>query len=167
MKRGFMKKSFFDFNVKDSQTADYSLAQHKGKVVLVVNVASKCGFTPQYKGLEGVYQQFKNENFIILGFPCNQFGAQEPGSNSEIQSFCELNYGVTFPVLGKVDVNGDNADPVFQHLKNEAPGILGTKMIKWNFTKFLINKNGEVINRYAPNTEPTDIVEDIKKALAE
>jgi len=162
-----MKKSFFDFNVKDSQTADYSLAQHKGKVVLVVNVASKCGFTPQYKGLEGVYQQFKNENFIILGFPCNQFGAQEPGSNSEIQSFCELNYGVTFPVLGKVDVNGDNADPVFQHLKNEAPGILGTKMIKWNFTKFLINKNGEVINRYAPNTEPTDIVEDIKKALAE
>ncbi|MFN3696854.1 MAG: glutathione peroxidase [Pseudobdellovibrio sp.] len=162
-----MKKSFFDFNVKDSQTADYSLAQHKGKVVLVVNVASKCGFTPQYKGLEGVYQQFKNENFIILGFPCNQFGAQEPGSNSEIQSFCELNYGVTFPVLGKVDVNGDNADPVFQHLKNEAPGILGTKMIKWNFTKFLINKNGEVINRYAPNTEPTEIVEDIKKALAE
>jgi len=162
-----MKKSFFDFNVKDSQTADYSLAQHKGKVVLVVNVASKCGFTPQYKGLEGVYQQFKNENFIILGFPCNQFGAQEPGSNSEIQSFCELNYGVTFPVLGKVDVNGDNADPVFQHLKNEAPGILGTKMIKWNFTKFLINKNGEVINRYAPNTEPTEIVADIKKALAE
>jgi len=162
-----MKKSFFDFNVKDSQTADYSLAQHKGKVVLVVNVASKCGFTPQYKGLEGVYQQFKNENFIILGFPCNQFGAQEPGSNSEIQSFCELNYGVTFPVLGKVDVNGDNADPVFQHLKNEAPGILGTKMIKWNFTKFLINKNGEVVNRYAPNTEPTEIVADIKKALAE
>ena len=102
-----------------------------------------------------------------MGFPCNQFGAQEPGSNSEIQSFCELNYGVTFPVLGKVDVNGDNADPVFQHLKNEAPGILGTKMIKWNFTKFLINKNGEVINRYAPNTEPAEIVEDIKKALAE
>ena len=162
-----MKKSFFEFNVKDSQSADYSLAQHKGKVVLVVNVASKCGFTPQYKGLEGVYQQFKNDPFIILGFPCNQFGAQEPGSNSEIQSFCELNYGVTFPVLGKVDVNGDNADPVFQHLKNEAPGILGTKMIKWNFTKFLINKNGEVINRYAPNTEPAEIVEDIKKALAE
>lgn len=162
-----MKKSFFEFNVKDSQSADYSLAQHKGKVVLVVNVASKCGFTPQYKGLEGVYQQFKNQNFIILGFPCNQFGAQEPGSNSEIQSFCELNYGVTFPVLGKVDVNGDNADPVFQHMKNEAPGILGTKMIKWNFTKFLINKNGKVINRYAPNTEPAEIVEDIKKALAE
>jgi len=162
-----MKKSFFEFNVKDSQSADYSLAQHKGKVVLVVNVASKCGFTPQYKGLEGVYQQFKNDNFIILGFPCNQFGAQEPGSNSEIQSFCELNYGVTFPVLGKVDVNGDNADPVFQHLKNEAPGILGTKMIKWNFTKFLINKNGEVVNRYAPNTEPTEIAEDIKKALAD
>ena len=108
-----MKKSFFDFNVKDSQSNDYQLSQHAGKVVLVVNVASKCGFTPQYKGLEQLYQDFKNQNFIILGFPCNQFGSQEPGSNNEIQSFCELNYGVTFPVLAKVDVNGDHADEVF------------------------------------------------------
>jgi len=162
-----MKKSFFDFNVKDSQSNDYQLSQHAGKVVLVVNVASKCGFTPQYKGLEQLYQDFKNQNFIILGFPCNQFGSQEPGSNNEIQSFCELNYGVTFPVLAKVDVNGDHADEVFKHLKNEAPGFLGTKIIKWNFTKFLINKNGKIIKRYSPNTEPKEISEDIKKALAD
>jgi len=162
-----MKKSFFEFNVKDSQAHDYSLSQHKGKVVLAVNVASKCGFTPQYKGLEKLYQDFKNDQFVILGFPCNQFGAQEPGSDSEIQSFCELNYGVTFPVLAKVNVNGDDAADIFKHLKKEAPGLLGTQMIKWNFTKFLINKKGDVIQRYSPNTDPSEIAADIKKALAE
>jgi glutathione peroxidase len=161
-----MKKSFFEFKVQDSKSHEYDLIQHKGKVVLAVNVASKCGFTPQYKGLEKLYQDFKNDQFIILGFPCNQFGGQEPGSDSEIQSFCELNYGVTFPVLAKIEVNGDNTAEVFKHLKKEAPGLLGTQMIKWNFTKFLINKKGEVIKRYSPNTDPLEISEDIKKALA-
>lgn len=160
-----MKKSFFDFTVKNAQAKDYDLAQHKDKVVLVVNVASKCGFTPQYKGLEALYQEHKDAAFTILGFPCNQFGSQEPGSNEEIQSFCEMNYGVTFPVLGKVDVNGSGADPIYKHLKAEAPGIFGTEAIKWNFTKFLIGKDGKVIERFAPNTEPADINEAIKKAL--
>lgn len=161
-----MKKSFFDFTVKDTQSKDHNLAQYKGKVVLVVNVASKCGFTPQYKGLEELYQEYKNNDFVIIGFPCNQFGSQEPGTNDEIQSFCQMNYGVTFPVLDKVDVNGSNAAPVYKHLKEEAPGILGTEAIKWNFTKFLIDKNGKVIERYAPNVEPAAINADIKKALA-
>lgn len=161
-----MKKNFFDFTVKSAQARDYDLSQHKNKVILVVNVASKCGFTPQYKGLEALYQEHKNNDFVILGFPCNQFGSQEPGSNEDIQSFCEMNYGVTFPVLAKVDVNGSEADPVYKHLKAEAPGILGTEAIKWNFTKFLIGKDGQVIERFAPNTEPKDINESIKKALA-
>lgn len=159
------KKSFFDFTVKDAQAKNYDLSQHKDKVVLVVNVASKCGFTPQYKGLEAVYQAHKNDGLVIIGFPCNQFGSQEPGGNDEIQSFCEMNYGVSFPVLDKVDVNGSEAAPVYQHLKSEAPGILGTEAIKWNFTKFLVGKDGKVIERYAPNTEPAAIVSDIKKAL--
>ena len=160
-----MKKSFFDFTVKDAQTKSYDLSQHKGNVVLVVNVASKCGFTPQYKGLEALYQEHKTDGLVILGFPCNQFGSQEPGTNSDIQSFCEMNYGVTFPVLDKVDVNGSDASEVYKHLKSEAPGILGTEAIKWNFTKFLIGKDGQVIERFAPNTEPADINTSIKKAL--
>lgn len=160
-----MKKSFFDFTVKDAQTKSYDLAQHKGSVVLVVNVASKCGFTPQYKGLEALYQEHKNNGLMILGFPCNQFGSQEPGTNSDIQSFCEMNYGVTFPVLDKVNVNGSDAAEIYKHLKAEAPGILGTEAIKWNFTKFLIGKDGNVIERFAPNTEPADINESIRKAL--
>ncbi|AZZ35736.1 glutathione peroxidase [Bdellovibrio sp. qaytius] len=160
-----MKKSFFDFTVKDAQTKAYDLSQHKGQVVLVVNVASKCGFTPQYKGLEALYQEHKNNGLVILGFPCNQFGAQEKGTNDEIQSFCEMNYGVTFPVLDKVSVNGSDAAEVYKHLKSEAPGILGTEAIKWNFTKFLIGKDGHVIERFAPNTEPADINESIRKAL--
>jgi glutathione peroxidase len=158
--------NFFDYKVKSTDLSEYNLAQHKGKVVLVVNVASKCGFTPQYKGLEELYQAFPKDQFIILGFPCNQFGAQEPGTESEIQQFCSMNYGVSFPVLAKVDVNGKNVDPVYQFMKEKAPGLLGTEMIKWNFTKFLIGKNGEVLNRYAPNTEPKDIKSDIEKALA-
>lgn len=160
-----MKKSFFDFTVKNAQDQEHDLSQYKNKVALVVNVASKCGFTPQYKGLEALYQEHKNNDFVILGFPCNQFGSQEPGSNEEIQSFCEMNYGVTFPVLGKVDVNGSEADPVYKHLKAEAPGIFGTEAIKWNFTKFLIGKDGKVIERFAPNTDPKDINDAIKKAL--
>ena len=157
--------NFYDFHVKDSQTADYNLAQHKGKVALVVNVASKCGFTPQYKGLEELYQSFPKDQFVILGFPCNQFGFQEPGSDSEIQQFCSMTYSVTFPVLAKVDVNGGNADPVYQFMKEKAPGLLGSEMIKWNFTKFLIGKDGQVLKRYAPNTEPHEIRVDIEDAL--
>ena len=157
--------SLHEFKVKDAREVDYDLGQHKGKVVLVVNVASKCGFTPQYKGLEAIYNEFKDHGFTIIGFPCNQFGMQEPGSNAQIQEFCELNYGVTFPVLGKVDVNGKNTSPVWDFLKEKAPGVLGIEAIKWNFTKFLIGKNGQVLKRYAPNTEPKDIVADIKSAL--
>lgn len=160
-----MANTFYDFNVKSTSASDYNLDQHKGKVSLVVNVASKCGFTPQYKGLEELYQHFSKDQFVILGFPCNQFGFQEPGSNEEIQQFCSLNYSVSFPVLAKVDVNGDNAAPVYKFLKEKAPGVLGTEMIKWNFTKFLIGKNGEVLKRYAPNTEPSEIKSDIEQAL--
>ncbi len=161
-----MPNSFFEFTTKDSAQKNYDLSQHKGHVVLVVNVASKCGFTPQYKGLEELYQNFKNKGLVILGFPCNQFGAQEPASDSEIQQFCSMTYQVTFPVLSKVDVNGSAASPIYQFLKEKAPGLLGTEMIKWNFTKFLVGKNGEVIKRYAPNTEPADIAKDIEKAIA-
>lgn len=160
------KNSFFDFSVKDASEANYDLAKHKGKVVLVVNVASKCGFTPQYSGLEELYKQFSGKDFMILGFPCNQFGSQESGSNSDIQQFCSLTYNVTFPVLAKIDVNGSKADPVYQFLKSEAPGVLGTEAIKWNFTKFLVGKDGQVIKRYAPTTEPKEIAADIQKALA-
>ena len=141
------------------------LADYAGKVLLIVNTASKCGFTPQYKGLEELYRTYKERGLVVLGFPCNQFGAQEPGSDSEISEFCELNYGVTFPLFGKVDVNGAQAHPLFAHLKKEAPGLLGSEAIKWNFTKFLVGKDGKVIERYAPNTAPADIAKDIEKAL--
>lgn len=160
-----MNKTFFEYSVFDSKNSSYDMSQHKGKVLLVVNVASKCGFTPQYKGLEELYQKFKDQNFLILGFPCNQFGAQEPGSSEEIQEFCSLNYGVSFPVLGKVDVNGDKATPLYEYLKSSAPGMLGTELIKWNFTKFLIGRNGKVIKRYAPQSEPHTISKDIEDAL--
>ncbi|WP_413289973.1 glutathione peroxidase [Bdellovibrio sp. HCB337] len=159
-------QNLYSFQVKTPSNENLSLEKYKGQVVLVVNVASKCGFTPQYTGLEDLYQKFHSKGFTILGFPCNQFGAQEPGNNEEIQSFCKLTYDVTFPVMGKVDVNGGNADPLYQWLKEAAPGILGTEMIKWNFTKFLVGKNGEVLKRYAPNVEPKEIVTDIEKALA-
>ncbi|MBL7556335.1 MAG: glutathione peroxidase [Bdellovibrionaceae bacterium] len=158
--------SLFDFTVKNEKNADVPLSTYKGSVVLVVNVASKCGFTPQYTGLEALYKKFKDQNFTIVGFPCNQFGFQEPGTNDEIQSFCKMNYDVTFPVMAKVDVNGDNASPVYRFLKEKAPGILGTEMIKWNFTKFLVDKNGNVFQRYAPNTEPKDIEKDISALLS-
>ncbi len=161
-----MSQTLHSFDVKAADGSPVSLSKYKGHPVLIVNVASKCGYTPQYKGLEELYEKFKDQGLMILGFPCNQFGSQEPGSNEEIQQFCSLNYNVTFPVMAKVDVNGSKADPLYQWLKEEAPGILGTEMIKWNFTKFLIGKDGKVIKRYAPQDEPVKIVDDVQKALA-
>ena len=160
-----MSNNFFDYKVKAANQSDYDLSQHKGKVVLVVNVASKCGFTKQYAGLEELYKTLPKDKFVILGFPCNQFGGQEPGSNEEIAQFCDMNYKITFPVLSKIDVNGSDADPVDNYLKENAPGILGTEAIKWNFTKFLVGKDGKVIQRYAPNAEPKTLIEDIIKAM--
>lgn len=147
---------------------EYPLADLKGKVVLVVNTASKCGFTPQFEGLEKLYKEVSasHPDFTILGFPCNQFGGQDPGTNDEIQSFCQVNYGVTFPVLGKVDVNGDKADPVFEWLKTEKPGLMGLKRVKWNFEKFLIGRDGKVLQRWASTTKPEALKADIEKALA-
>lgn len=158
-------QNFYDFSVNNDKNQQTSLGQYKGQVTLVVNVASKCGFTPQYAGLEALYREYKNQGFNILGFPCNQFGAQEPGSNEEIQQFCSLTYNVSFPILAKVDVNGENAATVYKWMKSTAPGILGTEAIKWNFTKFLIGKDGKVIERYSPQTDPKDIAKDIQKAL--
>jgi glutathione peroxidase len=158
-------KTAFDFQWKTSQGSLKSLKDYEGKVFLIVNVASKCGYTPQYDGLEKLYKKFKDQGLVILGFPCNQFGGQEPGSNEEIQQFCQLNFGVTFPVMAKIDVNGSQAEPLFQFLKQQAPGVLGTEMIKWNFTKFLVNKQGQVIKRFAPTTEPAEIESEIQKLL--
>ena len=160
-----MPQSFHSFKVQDNQDKPYDLAQHKNQVVLVVNVASKCGFTKQYTGLEALYREYKSQGFTILAFPCNQFGAQEPGTNEQIQEFCSLTYDVTFPVLAKVDVNGDKSTPVYTWLKSVAPGLLGTEAIKWNFTKFLIAKDGSILQRYAPQVEPKDLNADIQKAL--
>ena len=160
------KNSFHDFTVLSAAKTNYDLSQHKGKVILVVNVASKCGLTPQYAGLETLYKEFGNKNFLILGFPCNQFMGQEPGTNEEIQNFCSTSYAVTFPILDKIDVNGKNTAPVYQFMKEKAPGILGTEDVKWNFGKFLIDKEGQVLKRYAPTTEPKDLVSDIKAALS-
>jgi glutathione peroxidase len=159
--------SIFDITADSLSGQPVNLSQYKGQVLLIVNTASKCGFTPQYKGLEAVYQQFKDKGAVVLGFPCNQFGAQEPGQAEEIGAFCEKNYGVTFPLFAKIDVNGDGAHPLFKKLKKDAPGILGTEGIKWNFTKFLIRKDGTVYNRYAPATKPEELIADIEKLLAE
>lgn len=158
--------SFYDFKVKDAKGQDYKLADLKGKVVLAVNVASKCGFTKQYTGLESLYQQYKDQGFMIVGFPCNQFGAQEPGTDAEIQQTCSLDWKVTFPVMAKIDVNGANAAPVYEFMKSSVPGILGTEAIKWNFTKFLIDAKGNVLERFAPQTEPKDLAAPVEKALA-
>ncbi len=157
--------NLYAFQVKSPANENISLEKYKGQVVLVVNVASKCGFTTQYAGLEALHEKYQSQGFNILGFPCNQFGSQEPGNDEEIQSFCKLTYGVHFPVMSKIDVNGGNADPLYTWLKASAPGLLGTEAIKWNFTKFLVGKNGLVIKRYAPNTEPKDIAADIEHAL--
>ncbi|MES2039167.1 glutathione peroxidase [Undibacterium sp. Ji83W] len=159
--------STLDFQANSLQGTPVDLKQYAGKVLLIVNTASNCGFTPQYKGLEALYQQFKDKGVEVLGFPCNQFGHQEPGSAGEIGSFCEKNFGVTFPLFDKIDVNGDKAHPLFQHLKSQAPGLLGSQSIKWNFTKFLVKKDGAVFKRYAPQTAPKDLLDDIEKLLAE
>ncbi|MYM81411.1 redoxin domain-containing protein [Duganella sp. FT50W] len=159
--------TIFDIAADRLDGQPVSLARYRGKVLLIVNTASKCGFTPQYQGLEAVYQQFRERGVEVLGFPCNQFGAQEPGDAGEIGAFCEKNYGVSFPLFAKIDVNGEHAHPLFQKLKRDAPGILGTERIKWNFTKFLIRKNGTVYNRYAPATKPEALIADIEKLLAE
>ena len=141
------------------------LDRFKGKPVLVVNTASECGFTPQYAGLEALYRKFADRGFVVLGFPCNQFGAQEPGSEKEIASFCSANYDVTFPLFGKVDVNGETAHPLYRLLKREAPGILGSEAIKWNFTKFLVDREGHVVKRYAPTDTPEQIAKDVEALL--
>ena len=154
-----------DFTAKTNRGEELNFADKKGKVLLVVNTASKCGFTPQYDGLEAVYQDLKDKDFEVIGFPCNQFGAQEPGSADEIQEFCKVNFGVTFPLMEKVDVNGDNTAPIYDWMKSEAPGLMGSKRIKWNFTKFLINRDGEVVKRYAPTDKPESIKKDIEKLL--
>ncbi|KAK0720429.1 glutathione peroxidase [Lasiosphaeris hirsuta] len=161
--------SFYDFKPLDKKSAEVPLSDYKGKVVLVVNTASKCGFTPQFGGLEKVYKDIKakhGDDFVILGFPCNQFGGQDPGTDDEIQSFCQINYGVSFPILQKVDVNGDNASPLFEWLKNEKPGILGLKRIKWNFEKFLIGKDGQVKGRWASTTKPESLESVILEELS-
>lgn len=160
--------SFFDFTPKDKKEKEYPLSQHKGKVILAVNTASKCGFTPQFKGLEQVWKTVSSkypDKFVIIGFPCNQFNNQDPGNNDTIQEFCQINYGVTFPVLGKTDVNGDKAEPVYEWMKSEKPGLMGLKRIKWNFEKFLIGKDGKVIQRYSSMSKPESLEKDILKEI--
>ena len=157
--------SIADFSAKLPNGEELSLADKAGKVLLVVNTASRCGFTPQYDGLEALYRKFKDQGFEVVAFPCNQFGAQEPGNAEEIASFCKLTYDVTFPLMAKVDVNGDDATPLYQWMKGEAPGLMGSKSIKWNFTKFLIDRQGKVVRRYAPTDKPEGIEKDIAKLL--
>ena len=154
-----------NFSADTLQGQTQSLATYAGKVLLIVNTASKCGFTPQYAGLEALYQKYKDRGLIILGFPCNQFGAQEPGSASDIGAFCQKNYGVSFPMFAKIEVNGDNAHPLYQHLKKSAPGVLGSEAIKWNFTKFLVDRNGQTVKRYASATAPEALATDIEQLL--
>ncbi|MFX3625308.1 MAG: glutathione peroxidase [Ectobacillus sp.] len=159
--------SVYNFQVKTIQGEKKHLQDYKGKVLLIVNVASKCGFTKQYQGLQKLYEKYKECGFEVLGFPCNQFMGQEPGNEAEIASFCELHYGVTFPMFSKVDVNGASAHPLFQYLCNKAPGMLGFKAIKWNFTKFLVDRNGKVVSRFAPQKAPQELQEAIEKLLRE
>ncbi|CAN5192361.1 glutathione peroxidase [soil metagenome] len=159
--------NIYDFKVDSLAGAPVDLGQYRGKVLLIVNTASNCGHTPQYKGLEEIYKRFKDKGLVVLGFPCNQFGAQEPGSAAEIGAFCEKNYGVSFPMFAKIDVNGVGAHPLFEHLKSKASGILGTESIKWNFTKFLVKKDGAIFKRYAPRTLPEELVGDVERLLAE
>jgi glutathione peroxidase len=157
--------SIYDFSVKSIEGQAVNLSTYKDKVLLIVNTASQCGFTPQYQGLQALYNKYASQGLEILGFPCNQFGQQEPGSASEIQSFCKTRFGVTFPLFEKVDVNGSNAHPLFQFLTKAAPGLLGTETIKWNFTKFLVDRNGKVLERYASMAKPEDIEKAIQKLL--
>ncbi len=157
--------SFFDFQATDIQGQTRNLSELRGQVVLVVNTASACGFTPQFAGLEALFQKHRDAGLTVIGFPCNQFGGQDPGSDGEIAQFCQKNYGVSFPMMSKVAVNGDDAHPLWVWLKAQAPGILGTQAIKWNFTKFLIGRDGQVIQRYAPQDGPASLEGDIQRAL--
>ena len=154
-----------DFTCKNLTGQDVDLKSFQDKVMVVVNTASKCGFTPQYKGLEELYQKYRDQGVVVLGFPCNQFGAQEPGDETAIGEFCELNYGVSFPMFAKIDVNGSDTAPLYDYLKNGAPGVLGSKRIKWNFTKFLVGKDGKVVRRYAPTVKPEALHSDIEELI--
>ena len=157
--------SIYDFEARQINGKDIALSQFKGKVMLIVNTASKCGFTPQFGGLEELYKSYSGKGLVVLGFPCNQFGSQDPGADGEIADFCQVNYGVSFPMMGKIDVNGPAAHPLYKWLSSEAPGLLGSKGIKWNFTKFLVGKDGQVIRRYAPTDKPADLAKDVEAAL--
>lgn len=159
------KMSIYDFNVKTIDGEEISMSKYKGKVLLIVNVASKCGFTSQYEGLENLYEKYKNEDFMVLGFPSNQFANQEPQSNEKIKEFCSLTYEVKFDMFAKIDVNGENEAPIYKFLKSNQKGILGTEAIKWNFTKFLVDKDGTIVNRYGSATTPESIETDVKKLL--
>ena len=160
-----MTKNIYEFTCEDSSCQKIELSSYRGKVLLIVNTASQCGFTPQYEGLEKLQQTFADENFSVLAFPCNQFGGQEPGTNEEITEFCKLNYNNNFPIFSKVDVKGNDAHPLFSFLTKEKKGLMGTENIKWNFTKFLVNKEGEPVSRYAPSTTPDKIQSDIENLL--
>jgi glutathione peroxidase len=159
--------SIYGFEAKQLDGTSYSFNDLRDKVALIVNVASKCGFTPQYQQLQELYDRYTARGFVVMGFPCNQFGMQEPGSDAEIGQFCSLNYGVTFPMFAKIDVNGQNANPVFSFLKKNAPGLLGTEAIKWNFTKFLVDRSGKVVDRFAPSTSPNQIANEIESLLGQ
>ena len=161
-----MPTSIYDFEALQMNGQSVPLSQYRGKVLLIVNTASACGFTPQFGGLEELHKEYADQGLVVLGFPCNQFGAQDPGSNDEIASFCQLNYGVSFPMMAKIDVNGAGASPLYRWLAAEAPGLLGSKAIKWNFTKFLVGKDGQVLRRYAPQDAPEKLAGDIEAALA-
>ena len=158
--------SIYDFQARQINGQDIALSAFRGKVMLIVNTASQCGFTPQFGGLEELHKTYGDQGLVVLGFPCNQFGAQDPGQNSEIATFCQVNYGVSFPMMSKIDVNGPTAHPLYQWLSAKAPGMLGSKAIKWNFTKFLVSQDGEVVKRYAPLDKPADLAGDIEAALA-
>ncbi len=157
--------NIYDFSVKTTDLQEQSLADYQGKVMLIVNTASNCGFTQQYKELQALYEQYGSDKFVVLAFPCNQFMGQEPGDNAEIVNFCQLNYQVSFPVFAKIEVNGKNTEPLFAYLKSQCKGVLGTESIKWNFTKFLVNRQGDVVKRYAPTTTPSHIAQDIESHL--
>ena len=158
--------TIYDFEARKMDGQTVPLNQYRGKVLLMINTASACGMTPQFAGLQELHQNYGDQGLVVLGFPCNQFGAQDPGSNEEIAQFCQVNYGVSFPMMAKIDVNGPAADPLYQWLSEEAPGLLGSTAIKWNFTKFLVGKDGQVIKRYAPTDAPQTLTKDIEQALA-
>lgn len=160
-----MKESIYDFKVKDIDGNEVAMSDYKDKVLMIVNVASKCGFTPQYEGLQKLYDSYKDQGLVVLGFPCNQFGAQEQGGEAEIKDFCETNFSITFPLFAKIDVNGDNADPLFLFLQNAKKGFMNTGPIKWNFSKFIVDKEGNVVGRYGSLDDPAALEDDIKKLL--